>query len=83
MRSKKMQPPRKCFKGNGKRAGITVKDLPQSDALDRQALQAIAGGSRTGARPIDPRSVQPGQGPIVDYPSGFGARRRTAAGTSR
>jgi hypothetical protein len=50
---------------------ITIKDLQQSDKLDHQAMQSIAGGGR-----IDVRSVVAGADPlragrIVDYPPGF------------
>lgn len=32
-------------------ASIVIQDLPESSELDRQAMQAIAGGSRLGAHP--------------------------------
>lgn len=53
-------------------AHITIKDLPQSIELDRNAMRTIVGGSRVGVRPIDlaetktTRSVR-----VVDYPRGF------------
>ena len=30
---------------------LIIKDLPQSDDLDREAMRSIVGGGRTGARP--------------------------------
>lgn len=53
-------------------ARIDIKDLPQSDELDREAMRSILGGGLSGPRPS--REVQ-GTGPkrpIVDYPPGFG-----------
>jgi hypothetical protein len=51
---------------------ITIKDLPQSDDLDRQAMRSIVGGGRTGApaAPIDQARADSGR--IVVYPPGFG-----------
>jgi hypothetical protein len=51
---------------------ITIKDLPQSDDLDRKAMLSIAGGARTGVRPIQTDQSQAATGRIVDYPPGFG-----------
>jgi len=51
---------------------ITIKDLPQSDELDRSAMQAITGGARARGRQqsflegTTLRNVR-----IVDYPPGF------------
>jgi hypothetical protein len=65
-------------------ARITVTDLPQSDVLDRQAMQAIAGGARSGARPANShKATPPGQSRILDYPPGFGDRGKAAARTNR
>jgi len=50
---------------------ITIKDLPQSDDLDRQAMLSIAGGARTGVRPVAADADTPHAGRIVDYPPGF------------
>jgi hypothetical protein len=64
-------------------ARITVKDLPQSDTLDRQAMTAIQGGSRSGTRPIAPQDTKQPQNRVVDYPPGFGsAATATNAGRS-
>jgi hypothetical protein len=53
-------------------AHITIKDLPQSDDLDRVAMRSIAGGGLTGARPVQIDQDKTGSGRIVDYPPGFG-----------
>jgi len=55
-------------------AVITINDLPQSDELDREAMQSIAGGARTGARRVQIVQAMAGSGRIVDYPPGFGRR---------
>lgn len=52
-------------------AHIDIKDLPQSVELDRKAMLAIAGGARSGARPISPVGSTSRVGRIVDYPPGF------------
>jgi hypothetical protein len=64
-------------------ARITVKDLQRSDTLDRQAMLAIAGGSRSGTRPIDTQGAKQALNRVVDYPPGFGARTQGAAGSDR
>jgi hypothetical protein len=51
-------------------ARITIKDLPQSDALDREAMRSILGGGLSGARPLSRDQAKAGGGPIVDYPPG-------------
>jgi len=57
-------------------ASITIKDLPQSDALDREAMRSIVGGGLTRVRPVqadqDRGADEVGDGRIVDYPPGFG-----------
>jgi hypothetical protein len=40
---------------------VTIKDLPQSDALDREAMRSIVGGGR----------IKAGSARIVEYPPGF------------
>jgi hypothetical protein len=60
---------------------IKVKDLQQSAALDRKAMQAIVGGARTGVRPVDLAGATTRSGRIVDYPPGFGRDRPTDKGT--
>jgi len=51
-------------------ARISIKDLAQSDDLDREAMRSIVGAGPTGARAlIDPAKTDNGR--IVDYPPGF------------
>ena len=49
---------------------ITIKDLPQSDELDRQAMLSIVGGVRAGDRPTALVGAAVRMGRIVDYPPG-------------
>ena len=58
---------------------ITIKDLPQSDDLDREAMRSIVGGAATGARPVQIDQLKAGSGRIVDYPPGFGHQGPTPA----
>ena len=64
---------------------VTIKDLPQSDDLDREAMQSIVGGGRTSGRPVqnDQAEVEAGKGRIVNYPSGFGPQGPTAPRSGR
>jgi hypothetical protein len=62
---------------------ITIKDLLQSDDLDREAMRSIVGGGRTGARPVQIDQAKVGGGRIVDYPPGFGRRGPIPAGLKR
>jgi hypothetical protein len=64
-------------------ARITVKDLPQSDTLDRQAMTAISGGARSGARPPRALAIQRGPSRLVDYPPGFGSTTQPASSAGR
>jgi len=61
-------------------ARITIDDLPQSDDLDREAMQSILGGGLSRVPPRQVDEVGSGSGPIVDYPPGFGGRSRRARG---
>jgi hypothetical protein len=58
---------------------LTIQDLPQSDDLDRQAMHKIAGGARTGARPLKTDEAAPRGGRIVNYPPGFASRAPESA----
>ena len=62
---------------------ITIKDLLQSDALDRDAMRSIVGGGHIVARqnPLD--HAKAGMGRIVDYPPGFGHRAPLPAKSQR
>ncbi|MFL6601503.1 MAG: hypothetical protein ACJ8R9_09235 [Steroidobacteraceae bacterium] len=50
---------------------ITIKDLAQSDALDREAMRSVVGGGLTGPRPLQIDQAKAGSGRIVEYPPGF------------
>ena len=62
---------------------INIKDLPQSVELDRQAMVAIVGGARAGARPGDLVGAASRSSRIVDYPPGFGRDRPDDANARR
>jgi hypothetical protein len=62
---------------------VTIKDLPQSDDLDREAMRSILGGGLTGARPVQIDQAKAGSGRIVEYPPGFGRQRPIPAGLKR
>jgi hypothetical protein len=64
-------------------ARITIKDLPQSDDLDREAMRSIVGGGLTGARPVHIDQAKAGRGRIVDYPPGLGRQGPTPARSQR
>jgi hypothetical protein len=51
---------------------ITIKDLPQSDDLDREAMRSIVGGGSIRAPRVQIDQAKAGSGRIVDYPPGFG-----------
>jgi hypothetical protein len=59
-------------------ASIAIKDLSDSVELDRQAMAAIVGGARSGARYGS--LLQPAANParLVDYPQGFPSVRQAA-----
>jgi hypothetical protein len=50
---------------------VTIKDLPQSDALDREAMRSIVGGGRIGAPLVQVDQAESGSARIVEYPPGF------------
>jgi hypothetical protein len=56
-------------------ARIKVKDLPQSDELDRKAMSTIVGGARAAVRPLALDAAALRGVRIVDYPPGFGRDR--------
>jgi hypothetical protein len=62
---------------------ITIKDLPQSDDLDREAMRSIMGGGPTSVRPVKFDQVERGSGRIVDYPPGFGHQGPISARSQR
>ena len=52
-------------------AHITIKDLPQSDDLDREAMRSIVGGGSAGAQRVQIDQAEAGGGRVVEYPPGF------------
>lgn len=47
---------------------IAIKDLPENVELDRQAMQAISGGARTGGRQNFPGRPMLQSARLIDYP---------------
>ena len=64
-------------------AFITIKDLPQSDDLDRKAMRSIVGGGPTGPQPLQLDPAKAGSRRIVDYPPGFSPQGPVPAGLER
>jgi hypothetical protein len=62
---------------------ITIKDLAQSDDLDREAMRSFVGGGLSGPRPIQIDQVKAGSARIVDYPPGLSSRGPRPAGLKR
>lgn len=58
---------------------IVIKDLPESVDLDRQAMAAIAGGTRTGGRPAFAGRTIVRSTRIVNYPVGFSSKSLAGA----
>ncbi|NPT44084.1 hypothetical protein GNZ12_22800 [Paraburkholderia sp. 1N] len=58
---------------------LVIKDLTDSVELDRQAMAAIVGGARIGARASIAVQGVPGSARVVDYPPGFPAAHQTIA----
>jgi hypothetical protein len=56
-------------------ARIVIKDLSDSSELDREAMLAIVGGTRSGGRPWRQEAEAGRPVRIVDYPAGMGAAR--------
>lgn len=50
-------------------ANITIKDLPESIELDREAMHAITGGARGGNRHANYLRILPNSTLIVGYPA--------------
>ncbi|MEZ0601001.1 hypothetical protein ACAX43_02400 [Paraburkholderia sp. IW21] len=60
-------------------AKLVIKDLADSVELDRQAMAAIVGGARIGARSSAAMQTVPGAARVVDYPPGFPTAHQTIA----
>jgi hypothetical protein len=62
-------------------AKLVIKDLSASVELDRQAMTAIVGGARAGARFFGATGDQPATSRtvarVVDFPPGFSSARQT------
>lgn len=58
---------------------LIIKDLSDSVELDRQAMAAIVGGARIGARLNVAAPLVPASARVVEYPPGFPAVHRTIA----
>jgi hypothetical protein len=52
-------------------AKLIIKDLADSVELDREAMAAIVGGARVGARSTSAAPLVPASTRIVEYPPGF------------
>ena len=62
---------------------ITIKDLAQSDELDREAMRSIVGGGLSGPRPLQIDQAKAGSARIVDYPPGICPQGPRPAGLKR
>lgn len=60
-------------------AKLIIKDLADSVQLDREAMAAIVGGARVGARSSMAAPLVPASARVVEYPPGFPAAHRTVA----
>ncbi|CAB3733121.1 hypothetical protein [Paraburkholderia rhynchosiae] len=58
-------------------AKLLIKDLKDSVDLDRQAMAAIVGGARIGARLSSATPLVPASARVVEYPPGFPAAHQT------
>ncbi|MFM0038380.1 hypothetical protein PQQ53_25450 [Paraburkholderia strydomiana] len=58
-------------------AKLIIKDLAASVELDREAMAAIIGGARVGARASVAAPLVPAATRVVEYPPGFPAAHRT------
>jgi hypothetical protein len=52
-------------------AKLIIKDLADSVELDREAMAAIVGGARVGARSSSAAPLVPAATRVVEYPPGF------------
>jgi hypothetical protein len=65
-------------------AKLIIKDLADNVELDREAMTAIVGGARVGARSSMAAPLVPASRRVVDYPPGFpGAHRQIAIAAMR
>ncbi|MFL9961928.1 hypothetical protein PQR02_12670 [Paraburkholderia sediminicola] len=60
-------------------AKLIIKDLADSVQLDREAMAAIVGGARVGARSSRAAPLVPAATRVVEYPPGFPAAHQAIA----
>jgi hypothetical protein len=60
-------------------AKLIIKDLTDSVELDREAMAAIVGGARVGARSSIAAPLVPPATRVVEYPPGFASAHRRIA----
>ena len=60
-------------------AKLIIKDLADSVKLDREAMAAIVGGARVGARSSIAAPLVPAATRVVEYPPGFPAAHQNIA----
>ncbi|WP_341316865.1 hypothetical protein WN982_36640 [Paraburkholderia sp. IMGN_8] len=60
-------------------AKLVIKNLTESVELDRQAMAAIVGGARIGARLSFAAQPAPGSPRVVEFPPGFPAAHQAIA----
>ncbi|CAD6542414.1 hypothetical protein LMG28727_04000 [Paraburkholderia kirstenboschensis] len=58
-------------------ARLLINDLTNSVELDREAMAAIVGGARIGARSTSASPLVPVSARVVEYPPGFPAAHQT------
>ncbi len=62
---------------------VTIRDLPQNDDLDREAMRSIVGGGSISAPLVHVDQAQARSGRIVEYPPGFSGQRPIATKSPR
>ncbi|HEX7933533.1 MAG TPA: hypothetical protein VF573_10745 [Paraburkholderia sp.] len=60
-------------------AKLLIRDLTDSIELDREAMAAIVGGARIGARLSSAAPLVPASARVVEFPPGFPAAHQTIA----
>ena len=75
------QPPN--FFSGAAMAKLIIKDLADSVQLDREAMAAVVGGARVGARSSSAAPLVPAATRVVEYPPGFPAAHQAIANAAR
>jgi hypothetical protein len=65
------------FRGEHIMAKLLINDLADNVELDREAMAAIVGGARIGARLSSAAPLVPTSTRVVEYPPGFPAAHQT------